>query len=215
MKVLTADNFKLTPYRADVLHMNKQSCQGFTLIELIVALAVAGILMGIGVPSFVEAAKNSKQSGHYQQIVGSLYLARSEAVKQTSMVTVCARSSDTSCKTGNNVDWNDGWLVFIDNPGTGLTDGQFDSVDTMLQIVQPVENDVEAWGFANGAANFVRQPFVRYDPRGAANWSGGTVKVCDDRGPTKAVALNIVLTGDIRKARGETPLDINSDPVTC
>lgn len=195
--------------------MKKQSCQGFTLIELIVALSVAAVLLGIGVPSFLEAAKNSKQSGHYQQIVGSLFLARSEAVKQTSMVTVCARQSDTLCKTGTTTDWTDGWLVFIDNPGTGLTDGQVDSVDTMLQIVQPLENDVEAWGYANGAASYTKQSFVRYDPRGAANWSGGTVKICDDRGASEAVALNIVLTGDIRKARGDTPVDINGVAVTC
>ena len=195
--------------------MKTRTCKGFTMIELVVALSVAGILLGIGIPSFLSAAKNSKQSSQYQSLVNALYIARSEAVKQTSMVTVCARQSDTSCKTGANVDWGDGWLVFVDNSGTGLTDGQIDSVDTVLQVVSDADSDIEAWAYASGAATYLRQPFIRYDPRGSANWEGGTLKICDDRGASKALAMNVVLTGDIRKARGNIPLDINGTAITC
>ena len=73
---------------AATVHMERKLNQGFTLIELLVAVAVCGILLGIGVPSFADAIKESRISSQYNTLVGSLYLARSEAVKGSSEVTV-------------------------------------------------------------------------------------------------------------------------------
>ena len=105
--------------------------KGFTLIELLVSLAVLMVLVGLGVPSFVSAMKNSKLNEDYSLLVGSLYLARSEAVKRSSNVTVCARATDTSC--GDN--WDNGWLVFSDNTANGSGSAGVVDTDDDLSLI--------------------------------------------------------------------------------
>lgn len=194
--------------------------KGFTLIELLVSLAVLMVLVGLGVPSFVSAMKNSKLNADYSQLVGSLYLARSEAVKRSSNVTVCARATDTSC--GNN--WDNGWLVFSDNTANGSgSAGVVDIDDDIFNIVAPLEGrNVTSLATVSpnpsSAANSTPQMFVRYNPRGGNNWSGGTFTICDDRGEESALALHLVLTGDIRKGRTSSAgiiEDLHGLPVVC
>ena len=68
--------------------MDRKPSGGFTLLELLVAMAVAGILLGVGVPSFVEVMKNARLSTQHNDLLQSLYLARSEAIKGTADVVV-------------------------------------------------------------------------------------------------------------------------------
>jgi type IV fimbrial biogenesis protein FimT len=87
--------------------------RGFTLIELIVAITILAILVGLAVPSFNEAALGSKLSGFANDIVGSTQLARSEAIKRNAPITVCAVASadpdETDCATAGG--WQVGWIV--------------------------------------------------------------------------------------------------------
>ncbi len=182
------------------------------MVELIVGLAITAVLMSVGVPSFLSAVKNSRLNSHYGSIVGSLYLARSEAVKQNSMIAVCARQSDTSCGS----DWKNGWITFVDNPGTGKTAGVLDSGETVLALQGPLSgktNTVAAFGLRHGTASTDDQTYIRYGNDGASNWTGGTFLLCDDRGDDSAVALNIVITGDIRKARAAK--DFQNSDLSC
>jgi len=180
--------------------MKKYSQTGFTLVEMVVALGITAVLLGIGVPSFMSAVKNSRLNSHYGSIVGTLYLARSEAVKQNSNVSVCARETDTKCGS----EWKNGWITFIDNPGVGTTPGKIDSVDTILQIQSKLGGDsttITNLGWRKNTASASAQDYIRYRSSGASNWTGGTFVICDDRLEEHAQALNIVLTGDIRKSR--------------
>lgn len=200
------------------MRMRRQ--KGFTLIELLVSLAVLMVLVGLGVPSFVSAMKNSRLNADYSQLVSALYLARSEAVKRSSNVTVCARATDNSC--GNN--WDNGWLVFSDNTANGAgVAGVVDINDEIFNIVAPLDGrNVTTLATVSpnpsSAANSGVENFVRYNPRGGNNWSGGTFIICDDRAEESALALHLVLTGDIRKGRtstGHVIDDLHGLPVVC
>jgi len=198
--------------------MKIRAQSGFTLIELIVVMAVAAILLGVGVPSFTSAIKNSRQSSTYQSIVGALYLARSEAVKRSNMITVCARKSATACDT--SADWKQGWIVFNEMPQLGNEIGRIDPGEAVLALYEEVKNDVVVEGMPRGTNNTLTQHFIQYGPQGFSNWRGGTIVICDDRKEKKAKAMNIVPTGDIRKARppngsNSIPTDFNGDPVEC
>lgn len=89
------------------LSANKRS--GFTLIELMITIAVAAILLTIAVPSFLEATLSSKLRATANNLASSAFLARSEAIKRNTPATLCASSNGTSC-TGS---WDQGWIVTL------------------------------------------------------------------------------------------------------
>ncbi|MBN8772197.1 MAG: GspH/FimT family pseudopilin, partial [Thiobacillus sp.] len=64
--------------------------RGFTLIELVVTLAVAGILLGIAIPNFQLFVMNNRMASQANDLITALNMARSEAVKRAANVMVCS-----------------------------------------------------------------------------------------------------------------------------
>lgn len=93
---------------------------GFTLIELMVTLAIIAVLMGIGTPSYRYITNSSRISSEINSLVGELQFARAEAIKQGLPVTVCASTNGTSCSSTNT--WQGGWIVFLDINGNAAVD---------------------------------------------------------------------------------------------
>lgn len=82
--------------------------KGFTLVELMVTVAVMAILLGIAVPSFNDAMLGSKLTTYSNNFVASAALARSEALKRNVATTLCVSSNGASCTAGS---WEAGWIV--------------------------------------------------------------------------------------------------------
>lgn len=92
---------------------------GFTLLELIITIALAAILLGLAVPSMHTFIQNNRISGQTNELVAALNLARSEAIKRGRGAWVCA-SADPDAENpacSGNDDWDDGWLVVAVTPG--------------------------------------------------------------------------------------------------
>lgn len=192
--------------------MKQKSASGFTLIELVITMSIAAVLLGIGVPSFLNAVKNSRMNNFYSALVSTLYLARSEAVKQSNSISVCARANDTTCGS----DWNNGWIAFVENPGAGTAIGTIDATDIVLKIHQASTGGkviISNNALSQGAASTSSQNFIRYFSDGSSNWTGGTFQLCDDRGTDYTQALNIAFTGDIRRSRNSK--DFQSNDLSC
>jgi type IV fimbrial biogenesis protein FimT len=83
---------------------------GFTLVELMVTLAVAAIVLTIAVPGFQNLVRNNRIATQTNELVGSLQLARSEAVKRSTNVTICTSTNGSSC---TNSAWQQGWIVLV------------------------------------------------------------------------------------------------------
>ena len=98
--------------------MNRQ--RGFTLIELIITVAIVAILLAIGVPSFQEMMRNNRVAAHTNDRLSSLNLARSEAIKRGVRVSLCKSSDGLSCATTG--DWTQGWIVFVDTDNDATVD---------------------------------------------------------------------------------------------
>ena len=86
------------------------TARGFTIIELMVTLAVAGMLTAMAVPAFNNFVLNDRDIGQINSLVASFNYARSEAIKLNSGgVQVCTSVDGLSCNGGSN--WNGGWIV--------------------------------------------------------------------------------------------------------
>lgn len=83
--------------------------RGFTLIELMVTVSVIAILAMVAVPSYNEAMLGSKLNTLANNFVASAHLARSEAIKRNTAVTLCASSDGSTCTAGAS--WHNGWVV--------------------------------------------------------------------------------------------------------
>lgn len=91
--------------------MNQQA--GFTLIELVVVIVISAILMAVGVPSFQTITTNNRIAADTNQLVSSLTLARSEAIKRGAEVSVCMSADGQACTTTGA--WDQGWIVRVDS----------------------------------------------------------------------------------------------------
>lgn len=90
----------------------RSAMRGFTLLELMVVLAIAAILMAVAVPSFALLIQKNRLATQTNAFIGDLQFARAEAIKQGQTVTVCASSDGSSCL--GTTTWNTGWIVFAD-----------------------------------------------------------------------------------------------------
>lgn len=112
--------------------MKKRMC-GFTLLELMVVVVIAGLLLGIGVPAMGNFIRNSRMTGAANDLIAALHLARSEAIKRRVTVTACPSANpldpdedDVACLTtgmaSRQLNSANGWIVFVDSDGDGIRD---------------------------------------------------------------------------------------------
>jgi type IV fimbrial biogenesis protein FimT len=83
--------------------------KGFTLMELLFTIAVAAIILSVGVPGFMSFIDNNRAVTHTNDLVTALNLGRSEATRRGSTVIVCSSVGGTSCD--GDEDWSTGWVV--------------------------------------------------------------------------------------------------------
>jgi type IV fimbrial biogenesis protein FimT len=148
----------------------KQS--GFTLYELMLTVLVMGVILAMGVPNFADFTKNSRMASTANDLHSSFLLARSEAARAKSNVTICAGTVAGGC-AGT---FNQGWIIFVDTDG----DIALDPGEAVLRSHPPVPNQL-AITPDNGATyfSFAATGLGRGDVAGP---SFVTAMICDDRG---------------------------------
>jgi type IV fimbrial biogenesis protein FimT len=133
---------------------------GFTMIEMLVTIAIAGILLTLAVPSFRYVTNSNRIAAEVNGLLGDLQFARAEAIKEGRTVTVCVSSNGTSCT--NSTAWQTGWIVFADPTDVGVVDpgetifriqNTFSSTDNLLASNNVTAITFNRDGYAVGMAN--------------------------------------------------------------
>ena len=112
---------------------------GFTLTELMITLAIVSILLTIGVPSLKTFMQGNQLIATTNELISALHVARSEAIKLNTRVSICESSDGATCaETGS---WKNGWIAFIDgngaNPGDLVNTGNpcsASNTDCLLRV---------------------------------------------------------------------------------
>lgn len=94
--------------------------KGFTLVELIVTLTVAGILFAIAAPGLKQFVSSNRLTSQANDLMGDISLAKNEAIKHNTTTGICASSTGTSC-TASAGDWGGGWYVYYVCPANDST----------------------------------------------------------------------------------------------
>ena len=162
--------------------MKKNS--GFTLLELIITVALVSIVMAIAIPSMTTFNQNDRLVTNINTLIGHLAYARSEAVKRSQQVSICVSNDAATCTGGNN--WEDGWIVYIDADGSNT----FDASEEVLRAQQALTGNQTLT-----PTTFATQ--VIYDYRGFAT-STGSFQLCDNRTGPYGKTITISNTGRVR-----------------
>lgn len=143
---------------------------GFTILELMVVIAVAGILAAFAVPNFGEMMKNNCLVTKTNSMISSLQFARSEAVKRNNSVSLNALNGGDATN-----EWGMGWNI-VD-----------DSTATTIRVVQQECSATTA----NETSNVT---MINYSGDGFIV-NNGTIDLCDDRTGETGRRITISVTG--------------------
>ncbi len=170
--------------------MNKNHT-GFTLVELMVVLAIAAILATVAVPSFRSMIQNNRLATQANELAGTMNFARSEAIKRGRRVTVCVSTDQATCTGG--MAWAGGWIAFAD-PDNSAT---FTVGDTLLRVRGTLQGGSNLGGTATA---------VQYLPNGLLNLGTGayTLTTSGCTGNEKRI-INVTATGRLGVTRAACP----------
>lgn len=161
---------------------------GFTLIELMITIAIATVLMTIAVPSFVQFQRNAQLADAVSNFVAAANAARSNAMKQ---------GTNTYLVATTGTSWNSGWLVFADanfdkayNAGTEEQILGREAIDSNITIKSRSGSSlIEGYLLFNGSG------FPRLK---AGSFAGGTIEFANG---VRTRSVIVDLAGRVRSCK--------------
>lgn len=144
--------------------------RGLTILELMIVLAVASILLSVGVPSFRGVMMDNRLVSDTNQFVASISLARSSAVRFQREATICVSNNTEAAVPTCTVstDWSQGWMVWVDKDRDGAT-----SADEVVTVFAPLSDTLTF-----SSVNVNR---FTYDARGFGTTPADDLSLCDNR----------------------------------
>ena len=161
---------------------------GFTLVELMVTVAIMAVLLTVGLPAFADALERQRLATSLHLLMADMAMARSSAIMRREPVVVCPGRADAGC--ADDSDWSHGWLVFRDPDGNRQPDAPGDLFRA---------TDAPAGGPDRLRLGSTR-PLLRYQANGMAAHSNLSVNACSG-----GLLRGKVVVNRLGRARSERP----------
>jgi len=146
--------------RIDTSLIRNKASYGFTLVEVLVVLSITAIIVGAATPSFMNIVANNRVVSATNELVTTMNLAKSEAIRSGMTTVLC--TSQTANQCNDAASWNDGLLLFQDSDNSG-------NVSNNERIIKVIPASDDSLEFAYGTANINR---VNFRANGQINLNG-------------------------------------------
>lgn len=156
--------------------MDRYAC-GFSLVECLCTLIIVSIIAMIALPPLNTMLENSNRTQVTNQLLATLHFARSTAVYQRGVVTVCP--GVTQC-TGERV-WNASLMVFHDTN----RNGQLDMGEQVIRLESLLDDYSWRW------ASFRQGTFIQFEANGTTLAHNGTFTLCKEQQPQRQVVISL------------------------
>lgn len=164
--------------------MHKQ--HGFTLVELMVAVAISAIALSMAVPALDGFLSGARQTGAINDFVTSVHRARSTAITDNTRITLCPSSDGANCEDAK---WHEGWIAFADVDN----DYTVDENEKVVSVASAaVGVTIESSEFASG---LLYRPNGRVTSDDETAGTFGSFTVCDNRGNRRAKVMIVDFSG--------------------
>lgn len=173
---------------------NAMSLRGFTIIELMMAIALIAIVASLAAPSFLSTIRANRTVTANNELISAMALARSEAIKRGTRVTACPTADQATCAAAGG--WEQGWMVFVD----ATTAGTVDVGDVVLRVWDPIVNGttIRAAGSFSNFVSFVASGEARATPNNFDSFY-----VCDSEGDAaNGRTINVAALGYAKTEKG-------------
>ena len=160
--------------------------RGWTLIELMIALSIAGILASFGVSFATSTIQAAHRFEAYSALLGALGRARTAASLREHAVRLCPSVDGANCLDAFH--WESGWLAYVDLDD----DNRKDPADTVLDRQAALPSGVRV-------ITSTGRRTIEFQPNGANAGSNATFTICDGRGPAKAKSYAMSNVGGLRE----------------
>ena len=154
---------------------------GFTLVELLIVIAIMGIIAAVTIPGYLAFIPNYRLRAAAEELQGDIQFAKIRAIKLGVVVSIRVNTA------------TDTYTMFVDNgaganTGNGALDG--DEGAPIKTATMPSGIDITGVTFTNNA--------VQFNSRGLPfNWNDGEVSIRNERGRTTAVSVDEAGSVDI------------------
>ena len=159
--------------------------RGVTLIEMVVVLAIMGIVLAFSWPALQEFLGSNRRAAVMNEFTAAFHHAKSEAIKRSANVTICSSGSGVAC----GGPWEGGWIVFLDVNANGAVDGG--AGDVVIERRGALDAGLTLSGNAFVATH------ITINSRGHALGHAGTLTLTDSKGKTSARVISS--SGRIRR----------------
>ncbi len=171
---------------------------GYTVLELLITLAVSGLLLTLAIPSFADLVLDARLTATVNRVVHGMHVARQEALKSGTDVVLCRSPGGLQCD--HNAPWNAGLIVFLNRDRDDPP--RVDPGEPVLQV----EGRLPV-----GSIQANRRAFI-FRPSGLRSVNG-TLTFCDRRGTGRARAVVVSYTGRPRATSAATADGASKCPV--